>query len=244
WYAGQVRDLTRPCPPGVEASDHPGRIVCQRPFRPERLPAPLRRLGWTDAEPPRDSILGLSDEEIAGIAAGWLVTSRPVTLRAGRLRTSIPRGTLLSPADSFAAAILRSTLGERPIHFMPGSSHVETLGLGDHVVRHGLTWRIDEDPGREPGRVVRVPGADAAPMLGGAIDLPATDTLLEEVFVRRGRLLDADAPWVDHANTTVPLQYVFAHYAAAAAHTRLGDAAAARRHARRGAWWEDVITPG
>jgi hypothetical protein len=243
WYAEQIRDLTRPCPPEVEPSDRPGRIVCQRPFRSDRLPAPLRRLGWADAPEPRDSILPLSDGDIARIAAGWTVTSRPVTLRAGRLRTTIPAGTPLSPADSFAAVILQTTLGDRPIHFMPGSSHLQTLGLAGHTVRHGLTWRID-DTAPDGRRVLPVPDADATPMLGAAIDLAATDTLLHDVFLRRGRLLDPDAPWVDHATTSIPLQYVYAHVAAARAHALRGDDEAVQRHLRKGEAWQAVITPG
>ena len=242
WYVEQIRDLTRPCPPGVDPADRPTRIVCQRPFRPDRLPAPLRALGWAEGvRPPRDSIVPLSDEEIERIASGWIVTSGPVTLEAAGLATTIPEGTALSPADTFAAVILQRTLGERPIHFMPGSGHVSRLNLAAHTVRHGLTWRIDDGSPENLARVVPIPGADATPMLGAAIDLVATDTLLRDVFLRRGRLLDPGAPWVDPANTTIPLQYVLAYYAASQTHALLGNEQAARRHAREGRVCEDLI---
>jgi hypothetical protein len=44
WYARQLRDLTQPCPPGVSAADDPTRIICQRPYEPDRGPAFYREL--------------------------------------------------------------------------------------------------------------------------------------------------------------------------------------------------------
>jgi hypothetical protein len=243
WYAGQIRDLTRPCPPGVDPAHHPDRIVCQRPFQPDLLPAPLRRLGWAHGvKPPQDSILELTDDQIAQIARGFVVTSRPVTLAAGELRTTIPAGTPLSPADSFAAAIIQSTHGQRPIHFMPGSSHIRTLNLVGHTVRHGLTWRIDP-VGPAGGRIVPLPDPGMVSALGAAVDVPATDTLLHDVFIRRGRILKG-RPWVDHATTSIPYQYVSAHYASAQAHMVVGNEAEAHRHVRRGMWWQGVVGAG
>lgn len=243
WYAEQIRDLTRPCPPAVHPSDHPDRIVCQRPFRSTILPAPLRRLGWADAvNLPEDSILDLTDDQIARIARGYTVTSRPVTLSAGELRTTIPAGTPLSPADSFTAVIIQSTFGERPIHFMPGSPHVRTLRLTSHAVRHGLTWRIDARTTTSDG-IVPIPEPQASSMLGASVDLLATDTLLDEVFLRRGRLLTS-APWVDHATTDIPYQYVYAHYATAHGHAHLGDDTEAEEHISQAEWWQEVAGPG
>lgn len=240
WYARQIRDLTRPCPTGIDAAGHPSRIVCQRAFHGDRLPPALHQLGWNDgASPPEDSVLELTDDQIARIARGYVVTSRPVTLAAGALRTTIPAGTPLSPADSFTAAIIQSTLGERPIHFMPGSAHVRTLNLTGHAVRHGLTWRIDAGA-PAAGRIIATPGSDGT---APAVDLLATDTLLDEVFMRRGRLLEG-SPWIDHANTSIPYQYVLAHHDAARAHLVVGNASEAQRHARRGSWWEGVVVAG
>ena len=35
WYVKQLRKLTTPCPPGVQASDSRTTIVCQRPYDPQ-----------------------------------------------------------------------------------------------------------------------------------------------------------------------------------------------------------------
>jgi hypothetical protein len=75
WYARQLRDLTTPCDPGVDPAAHPTRIVCQRPFDPADLPLALVQAGWSrSVEPPRDSILPLTDEEIDRIAGEFVIT--------------------------------------------------------------------------------------------------------------------------------------------------------------------------
>ena len=163
-----------------------------------------------------------------------------MALRAGGIETTIEAGTYLLPADTFVAAMLKATLGERPIHFMPGSSIVSRLGLWGHTVRQGLTWKLAEPQHEAPG-VVRLPEGPLSGVLGSAIDLPLTDTLLGEVYLRRGRLLDPAAPWVDAATASIPAQYVYAHYAAGQARGLIGGEAAAMRHFRQAEWWQGVI---
>ncbi|HET9947729.1 MAG TPA: DUF2723 domain-containing protein, partial [Longimicrobiales bacterium] len=201
WYVRQIRDLTQPCPGGVDPAESPTRILCQRPFRPGDLPPPLLEAGWARAaEPPRDSIVPLSDEEIERYAGSYLVTQGPMKLRAGGLEVTVEAGTGLLPSDLVAAAMLKATLGERPIHFMPGSPIVAKLGLSGHNVRQGVTWRIHDgaSPGEEEG-LVPLPPSGLSPVSGAAIDLALTDTLVWEVYLRRGRILDPGAPWVDAA---------------------------------------------
>lgn len=244
WYLKQLRELTKPCPPGADPSDHLTRILCQRPFEPEELPAPLLAMGWgKGVESPEDSIIPLTDEEIDRVAASYYIAPESMTLRAGNIRTTIAAGTALLPADTFAAAILQATLGERPIYFMPGSSHVLKLGLFGHTVRQGVTWKIHNGPDSagEAEGVVALPRTQLSPIAGAAIDLPLTDTLFWEVFLRRGRILKSDAPWVDAATTSIPMQYVYAHYAAAQAHAIRGQEDATERHVRQAAWWEEAV---
>ncbi|HEV2131727.1 MAG TPA: DUF2723 domain-containing protein, partial [Longimicrobiaceae bacterium] len=187
WYVRQLRELTKPCSPGVDPAAEPTRILGQRPFEPAELPRALVEAGWTrSVQPPGDSILPLSDEEIDRIAATYFVTPTPMLLRAGEIETRIEAGTTLLPADTFAATMLRATLGERPIHFMPGSPIVHKLGLFGHTVRQGITWKIRSarlTP--EGGDGVRpLPESTLTPMAGAAIDLPLTDTLVWEVYLR------------------------------------------------------------
>jgi hypothetical protein len=242
WYAQQIRDLTEPCPPGVNPAEHATRIICQRPFQPRDLPAPLIEAGWhAAAKPPRDSVLPLSDEEIGQLAQTYIVTQEPMTLRAGEIEARVEEGTFLRPADAFAAATLKATLGERPIHVMPGSPIVSRLGLFGHTVRQGITWKIHNGPlPAAEADVVRLPQSEITSIAGAAIDLPLTDTLVWEVYLRRGRILDPNAPWVDAATTDIVMQYVYTHYAAAQGHALRGGEEGVERHVRRAHWWESV----
>ncbi|MQA89407.1 MAG: DUF2723 domain-containing protein [Gemmatimonas sp.] len=243
WYVKQLRQLTEPCPAGVDPDATPTRIVCQRAMKPGDLPLPLARAGWLQAtEPPPDSIFPLSDEEIETIAGSYFVTDSPMTLRAGDIEATIASGTYLAPADTFVATMLRSTLGERPVHFMPGSSIVSTLGIEDYAIRQGLTWKIHNGPlpdDSEDG-VVRIENSQLSAIAGAAIDLPLTDTLLWDVYIRRGRILKQDAPWADAASSGIPRQYAYAHYVAGETHARAGERSEMDRHLRRAAWWWQV----
>lgn len=240
WYLEQLRELTTPCPPGVSPADDPTRIICQRPFRPEELPPALMAAGMGQSvRPPEDSIVPLSDAEIDAIASSYFVTQEPLVLQAGDIRTTIAAGTPMLPADTFVAAILQATLGERPIHFMALTPRITKLGLFDYTVRHGLTFKIHNGPVRaDPDRrIVAMPRTAWSPVTGAYVDLERTDMLVWNLFLRRGRLLDVDAPWADGA-VTIPGFYTSLHYAAARAHALLGERHAVQRHARRAEWWD------
>jgi hypothetical protein len=241
WYPRQIRDLTRPCPPGVAAADDPTRIICQRPLDPQRFPARLVAAGiLDDVRPPEDSILPLGDDEIERIASAVFVSRDDLRLQAGRIDTIIPAGTTILPQDSFITAILRANVGRRPIHFMP-SSILDKLGLTPHAVRQGLTYRLEEAPWEDAGDAIVPLAPEFAAALGTWIDLPRTDTLLEEVYLRRGRVTDPNAPWADPANVTIPMHYVYAHWAAAQAWGMKGDEWRAARHVDRAEMWRRVV---
>ncbi len=86
-----------------------------------------------------------------------------------------------------------------------------------------------------------LPHSGLSSVTGSYVDLERTDTLVWQVFLRRGRILDTSAPWTDPANTSIPMQYVYASYAAAQGHALLGERAEADRHLRRAAAWQGVI---
>ncbi|MEJ2187302.1 MAG: hypothetical protein P8Z36_15425, partial [Gemmatimonadota bacterium] len=249
WYARQIRDLTRPCPPGVDPRRTPTRIVCQRPFVPGALPAPLVKAGWArSARPPRDSVLPLSDAQIRQVASRAFVARDGMTLHAGAIDTTIRAGTTLLPSDTFTAAILQRALGRRPIYFMPGAPAVAKLGLFPHTVREGIAWRIANGPvgnqaaGGPSSDVVKLPDNSLTPIAGAAIDLATTDTLLRDVYQRRGRILNPARPWVDAATDDILMQYVYTNYAAAEAHQLRGDSRCAARYVQRAAWWQALAS--
>jgi hypothetical protein len=239
WYAKQIRTVSQPCAPGVEPAADATRAICQRPFDPAGVqPALLVAWGGAPETSPEDSILPVSDAEIARMAQTMFMTEKPLEVRFGELSGHIAAGTFMTPVDTFVAAILQYTYGERPIHFMSPSSVIDKLGLSGHTVRVGLTWKLRE---RDDAGVFAYPAGTDVASLGSFIDLVTTDTLTRDVFLVRGRINDPSLPWVDHATLSIPVQYAVMHYAAGVAHELQGDAVAAKQHGDRLRFWNRVI---
>jgi hypothetical protein len=241
WYARQARDLTRPCPPGRSAADAPARIVCQRPFETDQVPLELAAL-LPAFETPEDTILPLTDAEIDRLASASFVTPEALMFRAGSVQTTIAAGTPIFPADTFVATIVQASLGRRPLHFSTPSPALEKLGLQQYAVRHGLTFRLHDGPvpASRRDRLVPMPPGELRSVGGAYVDLPFTDTLLR-VALRRGRVGDNAAPFADHSVANIVMQYAWAHYAAAEAHSRLARQPEAERHLRAAEQWQRVI---
>jgi hypothetical protein len=237
WYARQVRDASRACDAGVDPLDDRTRITCQRPFTRDSIhPRLLTAWGDLPAVPPEDSVLPFADGEIDRMAGSWFVAEQDLALRFGTLESTIVRGTMISPIDTFVAAIVQSSYGERPIHFMTPSPVVARLGLTAHAVRVGLTWKLREpdDPG-----LVEVAGEERR-TVGAYVDVALTDTLARDVFIVRGRVTDPAKPWVDHANYSIPMQYSLMHYAGALGAEMRGDHAGAEWHVERMEFWSGL----
>jgi hypothetical protein len=240
WYARQIRDISAPCAPGQRPDHTPTRVTCQRVLDTDQLhPRLLAAWGAVPSQPPEDSILPLGDADIERVARTWFVADQPIHYRAGALDATIEQGTVVTPVDTFVAAIVRHTYGERPIHFMSPSPVATKLGLVDHTVRVGLTWKL-RSPDDADG-VMTLPDAEARTTMGAAVDVALTDTLSDHVFVVRGRLLDPRRAWVDHSTFDIPLQYALMHYAAARAHELTGNATALERHVRGVEFWNRLI---
>jgi hypothetical protein len=235
-----VRDITRPCAAGQTAESDPTRIICQRTFKAADLPPVLAQRARVVA--PDDSILPLSDAEIDRIAANPFVTREALALHVGALQATIPSGTVILPADTFVAAILNANLGKRPIYFAAPNPTLQKLGLESYSVRTGLTLALPTtrpDPTAD-ANVVALPQNELSPVAGGFVDLATTDTLLRDVFVQRGRLLNPKRAWVDRATTNILLQYAWAHYTVAEALSLTGKQAEAEQHIREAQWWQAI----
>ena len=240
WYARQVRDLTRPCAAGQSAELDPTRIICQRAFKNNDLPPQLAQRAKVIA--PDDSILPMSDAEIDRIVANPFVTREALSLHVGALQATIPSGTVILPADTFVAAILNASLGKRPIYFAAPNPTLQKLGLSSYSVRTGLTLALpaaQPDPEADPN-VIALPENGLSPVAGGFVDLATTDTLLHDVFLQRGRLLNPKRAWVDRATTNILLQYAWAHYTVAEALSLTGKQVEADHHIREAEWWQRV----
>ena len=242
WYVKQLRDLTQPCPPGIQAADDPTRIICQRPFRREDLPQSLIAAGAAETvRAPTSSAVPLNDAQIEQISASAFVTRERMTYSAGNLQPTIEAGTPMLPADTFVAAIIQATLGHRPVHFMASSPALAKLGLTSYSIRQGLTMRINNGPVAESfaDGIIKLSATPFIAAGGAYVDLPRTETLVSQAFEVRGRVMKADSPWVDRATLSVPLQYASVHYAAAEAYLRTGDEQLADRHIQQGRWWQN-----
>jgi hypothetical protein len=236
WYGRQVRDISRPCPADVDPGADRTRIACQRPFIRDSVHPRLLTAWGEMPDAPEDSVLPFDDGEIDRMAGSWFVAEEDLELRFGELESTIAKGTVVSPIDTFVAAIIQSAYGERPIHFMTPSPVVARLGLNVHAVRIGLTWKL-----REPGTsdLVEVSGEERR-TLGAYLDVALTDTLARDVFIVRGRVTDPAKPWVDHANYSIPMQYALMHYAGARGAEMRGDAAGVKWHVGRMEFWDGL----
>jgi hypothetical protein len=235
WYVKQIRALTAPCAPGIDASADPTRIVCQRKWDGRGAPS----LYAAATDPPRDSIVPLDDEQIERIAGTAFITDRPLALRAGRIETIVPTGTRMMPEDTFVTAVLQATVGSRPVHFIAPSPPLRPLNLDRFAVRQGLTFRLNDGPVTpDPARgLVALPESPLSAVTGEFIDLRLTAALQDEVFVHRGGLPDRFGVWVDSATKNIPLYYGWMHAAVAQGLAEANDPAGARREAGRAEAW-------
>ncbi|MGH7576880.1 MAG: protein O-mannosyl-transferase family, partial [Longimicrobiales bacterium] len=248
WYVEQVRDLTAPCPPGVDPTQDPTRILCQRPYNGDGPEIYNEAMVPTDApgvsiedippgrRPPTRSIVPLTNEEIVEIAntPPYLLDHDRV-FRPGNIETTLPRGTVVIPADGFMAAIINTAIGDRPIYFAMTTQAYDELNLRPYLIRQGVALKLNNGPVvPDTARgIIAVPPESLA--LGApSIDLPRTETLVSDVFIHRGGFPDEWGHWVDAATEGIPFYYAFTHYGLAQVYQNLGREAEAARHLERG----------
>jgi hypothetical protein len=249
WYAKQLRDLTRPCPPGVSAADDPTRIICQRPYLPEQGPDFYRELVVGDVPvgtpavgrgAPTRSILPLSDDEIDQVAhTPPYLTPEALPFRTHGIATIVPPNRVMVPADIFLAQILDAALDDRPIYFAMTTQAYENLSLRPYLIRQGVALKLNNGPVEEDESrgLYAVPPGQLAGILGPFIDIPRTETLLSEIFIHRSGFPDAWGHWVDAATDNIPMYYGYSHYGLGIVYDALGEAELAARHLEIGERW-------
>ena len=258
WYVKQIKQLTTPCPPEIADPEEVDetRIICQRRYDAEMGPAfyaadlvqtdaPGQAVA-ADAPPgrraPRESIIQLTEAQIDQVAnSGYFQLPSDQRLQAGNIQTTLPRGTLMLPADVFLTSIIMNAMDDRPIYFATTTQAYNELNLGDYLLRQGVAYRlmdglVEED--LEEG-IVAMP-AQLAPVTGQHLDLPRTDSLLLDVFQHRGGIPDDWGHWVDAATQGIPFYYAYTHLAAAQAHSLLGNQEMVQRHQDRAEAWLEL----
>ena len=264
WYAKQIRELTLPCPEGVDPLEDPTRITCQRPFQPEReamlyAPAePVVEQGGVPVEgvapdqeqftAPTRTILDMNPARIDSIVQMYsanpynFLIQDPVRVQADQLSFTVPGERFLLPADVFMLNIIQTSLGDRPIYFATTTQAYDRIGLRPHLLRQGLALKLVNgplEPDAEQG-IVAIPQSVQVQVPGGYVDLPVTDTLLWDVFVHRGGIPDEWEFWPEPSTTNIPWYYLYTHYAAYAAHLLKGEDEEAARHLERFEAWREL----
>ena len=93
--------------------------------------------------------------------------------------------------------LIADTFPARPVYFSMGR-YPHSMGLGEHVVSHGLAQRLVNAPASTMPGIVSYPG--------GYLDVERTHALWKRF--RAPRALLADGDWVDDASITIPTAYV------------------------------------
>ena len=259
WYVEQIKQLTTPCPPGVDPLDDPTRIICQRPFQAE-LGAELYRnfvaTGGDSAmiqvgeqppgtHPPTESIMPLDLAQIRDIAyTPPYYLDESLVYRAGNIESTLRSGTLMMPARVFLAAMITTAIDDRPIYFSMTTQAYNDLSLRPYLIRQGLAYKLNNGPVQpDPERgIYYVPDEAMQGMAGPFLDLPRTVRLLDEVFVHRGGFPTEWNHWADVATYGIPNYYGVTHFAAAIVHTMNGDSTVADRHLERGYEFLDLVS--
>jgi Protein O-mannosyl-transferase TMEM260-like len=237
WYVKQLRDLTRPCAPGVSATQDPTLIICQRAFDTKANPAfytPLARL-------PTKSIVPLSDAEIERIANTVpFQLNQDLVFQAGHISTTLRQGTVMIPADIFMTAILTQSIGDRPIYYATTTESYDQLNLGSFLIRQGVAYQLHDGPivaDSLPG-VYQLAAGPLSRIVGDYVDLPRTEDLLWHVFKHTSPgIPDHWDRWVDKSTSNIPAYYGYTLYAIYQIEQKLGHAQEAQHAAERMEAW-------
>lgn len=254
WYTKQLKELTKPCPTGVDPSTDWTVIQCQRPYTFENTDAAY----VTDASqagdkvplvideitPPTESIIPLTDEQIDEAAAGLARVDQSVVVQIGDIEARIPGGQYLSPWQRFALTLMVTAIDDRPIYFASSGNAALSLGVEPYLVRQGLAFRLYNGPLSEAeDDFVQLEDPTLTPVTGRWLDPDRTEFLVEEVFIHRGGLPDEWEHWPDIATIGIPNYYAWVYLALLQEAIQSGDTEALDRYRARYQAWTELGTP-
>ena len=260
WYVKQLRDLTRPCAPGQDPDADPSRILCQRPYTAENTdamythdPAEAEAAGKVPIllrEPVRRPARGifpanLDDARVDAVAASYPVLRNDREFNLRLLTARMSGGQYFYPWQQFALAAINNSLGDRPVYFASAGTPAGQFGITEHVVRHGLAFRLwPGDPGElRPWGVLRNTDPNVqAGVLGTWLDIPRTRLLADSVFVHRAGFPDEWEYWPDRSTLGIPNYYSWVYYALSQDPALHADPAALAEHRERINAWERLAT--
>lgn len=208
WYPKQIRQLSAPCPDGVDPADSPTTVVCQRPFDTENAVGPYRDMAPT---PPSRSLIEWDDRTIDGLGPGFAVDRDTVFKVIEGVEARVLGGSVLLYPDIMVFHIIQQAFGDRPVYFAATAPPVYSKwGLQPHLVRHGLAFKVVAGPIEETPDRVNL--ADEMPGAGTPawIDRDRTSQLLWDVF--RVDYLEDWEEWPEPSTaSSIPTQYYVAY---------------------------------
>ena len=254
WYTKQIRDLTRPCPDGVDPEADRTRITCQRPYRRMTSVPALYTSNRAEAEAggkvaivtdtpvivPERAILALDDTLIERVAgpAGYVRVDESRDFTLGPVIARLDGGTVVFPWQQFALALIQNSIGDRPIYFASSGNAARSLGLVPYLVRQGLAFRLNPGPPDSSQRNVPIQDRGIVPVTGLWLDEERTRTLVDQVFVHRGGIPDAWPHWPDRSTIGIPNYYAWTYAALVHSGRQRGDPGAAAPYEERLAAWQ------
>ena len=140
WYPKQLRDLTRPCPAGVDPKADPTVIVCQRPFDTADAVEPYKDMTIT---PPQRSILAVADSVIENLPPGQVVQQALNVPFSQHVTAHLSANSVVTHGDLLVYLMSRTSLGDRPVYFAATAPPVyEAWGLTPQLLRQGLAYKL------------------------------------------------------------------------------------------------------
>ncbi len=255
WYAKQAKHLTRPCPPGVHASDDWSRNICQRPYTYANTAAAyvadsaqadsVRAAGKVPIivghpiEAPTKTILPLDDATIDRVAGGYATLSKDQTLTMGNVDATLHAGEPLYPWQQYALTMINQVIGQRPIYFASSGNAASALGVNDYLVRQGLAFKLHNGPlpdSADPG-IIHMQQSPYRAVTGDFVDVPRTAVLVDSVFVHHTGIPDAWGHWPDQSTIGIPNYYLWAYLALAQAAIQNQNEQKARYYQERAQAW-------
>jgi hypothetical protein len=228
WYAPQLRDLTEPCPEGVDPLDTPDVIVCQRPFDTENAIAVYADMEIT---PPTRAITALTNEEIDGLPLYEVAQAGVQVNFSPNIRVQFEQDKLLTHPDFLVYRIIRDSMGDRPIYFAATAPPVyQTWKLQPHLLRQGLALKLVDGIMESTMEQVQLPPQFPVRW----IDRARTSELLWDEF-QLDYLLDWDTWPEPSTRASIPTQYYVAFISLGEAEMARQDTIAGERAYAKGA---------
>ena len=251
WYTKQIKELTQPCPEGVDPASDWSVIQCQRPYTFENTGAAYVTdpseagdkvpIVLDEIRRPSESAIPLTDEQIDQAAGGLARVDQSVVVQIGEIEAQISGGQYLSPWQRFALSLMVTSIDDRPIYFASSGNAAMSLGVEPYLVRQGLAFKLHDGAlDEETTDFARLEDPTLTPVTGRWLDVDRTELLVDEVFIHRGGIPEDWEHWPDIATIGIPNYYSWVYLALVQEALESGDTQALDRYRAKAQAWADL----